>query len=141
MSPDLAKTQEAIRRASEFIDQSVLLVAKRTLFGLQDRLIRPPQDGGTPRDTGRAAASWVVSFLLPSSLSEPRTKTKLGSPEGRAKQSRTAIEQARPYDTLWLVNNLPYIQRLNEGWSKQAPAKFVERSIGEILIELEALTL
>ena len=51
-----------------------------------------------------------------------------------------AIERARavvmsyPLDSLpdlWLVNNLPYAARLNDGWSEQAPKKFVEIEIAQ----------
>lgn len=51
-----------------------------------------------------------------------------------------AIERARqvvmdyPLNSLpdlWLVNNLPYAARLNDGWSAQAPSKFVEAEIAK----------
>lgn len=32
-------------------------------------------------------------------------------------------------DTYYIVNNAPYIEALNNGWSKQAPKKFVETAI------------
>jgi hypothetical protein len=31
--------------------------------------------------------------------------------------------------TIWILNGLPYIERLNEGHSQQAPAGFVETAI------------
>ena len=39
-----------------------------------------------------------------------------------------------PKDDLpaFITNNLPYIKRLNEGWSKQAPAHFIEQVIADM---------
>lgn len=38
-----------------------------------------------------------------------------------------------------IINDAPYIMRLNDGWSKQAPAGFVERAIDEALAEMEVI--
>ena len=32
-------------------------------------------------------------------------------------------------DTVYISNNLPYIQRLNDGYSQQAPENFVESAV------------
>lgn len=45
---------------------------------------------------------------------------------GRANQ---AFIRVKAGDTLYLANSTPYIKRLNEGWSKQAPARFVEMTV------------
>lgn len=69
----------------------------------------------------------------------------IGSPSTEVLQDEDpsggkAIERARqvvlsyPLDSLpdlWLVNNLPYAARLNDGWSQQAPSKFVEAEIAQ----------
>jgi len=59
----------------------------------------------TPKRSGRAAAGWTAS--------------------------------AKPgydnYNTVVTQNSVPYIQRLNEGYSKQAPAGYVEKTIDETL--------
>ena len=40
---------------------------------------------------------------------------------------RWAKDKKRP--ALHIQNNVPYIERLNDGWSSQAPAGFVEKAI------------
>ena len=84
----------------------------------------------TPVDTGRARANWQVGIgAAPAGTVE--------SSGGGAGAAGYAIGAATNVVTtykgqpggIWLVNNLPYIQRLNEGWSAQAPAKFVEQAI------------
>ncbi|MCF0055515.1 hypothetical protein [Dyadobacter sp. CY356] len=72
---------------------------------------------------GRARANWnidinTVDLSVSDSTEEPDTSKALGV-TARYKMS----------DTIYISNNLPYIQRLNDGWSSQAPANFVDASI------------
>ena len=46
-------------------------------------------------------------------------------------QGSLTISGANDYETIFIQNNLPYIQRLNEGWSEQAPAGFIDKIITE----------
>ena len=84
----------------------------------------------SPVDTGLFKNNWLMSIGSPS--------TEIVKDEDLS--GSKAIEQARavvmsyPLDALpdlWLVNNLPYAARLNDGWSEQAPSKFVEREIAK----------
>lgn len=84
----------------------------------------------TPVDTGRARANWQVGIgVAPSGTVEYS-----GGAGGAVSYAiGTATNVVTTYKGqpggIWLVNNLPYIQRLNEGWSAQAPAKFVEQAL------------
>lgn len=84
----------------------------------------------TPVDTGRARANWQAGI----GSAPAGTVEYSGGGSGAASYSIGAAQsvvttyQGQP-GGIWLVNNLPYIQRLNEGWSAQAPAKFVEQAI------------
>lgn len=84
----------------------------------------------TPVDTGRARANWQVGI----GSAPAGTVEYSGGGSGAAgyaigtAQSVVTTYKGQP-GGIWLVNNLPYIQRLNEGWSAQAPAKFVEQAI------------
>jgi hypothetical protein len=79
----------------------------------------------TPVDKGRARANWQVS---------------LGSPAGGTIDAfdlsgkATIAEGANVISShtkgeIYITNNLPYIGRLNDGWSAQAPAGFVTRAV------------
>lgn len=84
----------------------------------------------TPVDTGRARANWQVGIGNAPSGTVDYAGGAGGSISyaiGAAKSVVTTYK-GQP-GGIWLVNNLPYIQRLNEGWSAQAPAKFVEQAI------------
>lgn len=72
----------------------------------------------TPVDTGRARANWHMDIDTPTvRIVEPGQDT---SPN---------ISQYKIGQTVFVSNNLPYIRRLNDGWSSQAPAGFVEAAI------------
>lgn len=79
----------------------------------------------TPVDTGRARWSWFLSVKVPSPELPPEGKYRVPQTTERIK----ALEQSFTVsDTLYLTNNVPYVPDLNEGSSKQAPARFVEKS-------------
>lgn len=73
----------------------------------------------TPVDTGRARANWGLDInIIDVSIVEP------ASPKGF-----DAVARYKLSDVINISNNLPYIRRLNEGYSGQAPAGFVEDAI------------
>lgn len=82
----------------------------------------------TPVDTGRARSNWQVELnnIPAGTLPEPASPA-----DGPARAIAEGKEKAAAYktgDTIHITNNLPYIGRLNEGWSAQAPANFVEEA-------------
>ena len=101
----------------------------------------------TPIDVGTARSNWLVSlgndagvtraafYAYPSRWRPVPGQNPGGSfGEGRntagATWSATGAVAGRETDQdVYIANNLPYIARLNEGWSNQAPAGFVESSI------------
>lgn len=83
----------------------------------------------TPVDTGFARANWIPS------LSEPELSgSGQGQAEGQAAVAAYKLEQG----SVFVSNGAAYIQRLNQGHSKQAPAGYVEREIDRALTEARA---
>lgn len=83
----------------------------------------------TPVDTGRARGNWNTSVGSPSpEIGDTTDKGGGATISGGA----TVILSARPFSTIWLSNNLPYIQRLEHGWSGQAPNGMVSVTVTEI---------
>lgn len=77
----------------------------------------------TPVDTGRARANWQVGLNAPKRGALLENFDKGGS--STISRNRTAARGTRAGETVYISNNLPYINRLNEGYSAQAPANFV----------------
>ena len=82
----------------------------------------------TPVDTGRARGNWLVDV---NSFRMETLEVQDKSGGQTIQQGATKIGEARAqkYPTITLSNNLPYISRLNQGWSQQAPKMFVESAI------------
>jgi hypothetical protein len=75
---------------------------------------------GTPVLTGRARRSWTVGIGK-----RPRRAKRGANPEA----AFATIKQAKPGEVIYIVNRVPYINRLNRGWSKKRPAGFYERAV------------
>lgn len=85
----------------------------------------------TPVDTGRARGNWQTSIGSPL-LGETGRLDKTGGVTINA--GRAALSGRKAEQTIYITNNVPYIGRLNDGYSAQAPANFVERAIKIALI-------
>jgi hypothetical protein len=89
----------------------------------------------TPVDTGRARANWQVQAgAAPAGVRDayvPGTGATTGAQNAQAaiEQGKIAISAATPGLAIHITNNLPYIGKLNEGHSAQAPAGFVEQAV------------
>ena len=106
----------------------------------------PPS--GTPIDFGWASANWFIGTGQPPRSNTGNLPDKTGAAvAGReAEQGATVAQFVSSYDytngqVVYLTNNVPYINRLNYGWSAQAPAGFVEDAIQEAVIAANTGTL
>lgn len=84
----------------------------------------------TPAVTGHARANWQVS------IGGSATGIVAGAdPSGATALAAgvTAIMGDRdPFATVWIANNAPYIQSLEQGDSTQAPAGMVAQTVAEL---------
>lgn len=86
----------------------------------------------TPRDTGRAARNWIVSVGVPDT-------TQLPPPASPAEASIAVSEagailkNAKIGKIIYVQNNLPYIDALNNGHSPKAPPGFIEAEINAVI--------
>lgn len=90
---------------------------------------------GTPVDKSKALSNWQVSVDTPNTAQrQPYFPGEKGSTYAESAQAafevgKTVILSKLPGQKLFITNALPYIRRLNDGYSSQAPAGFVERSV------------
>ncbi len=84
----------------------------------------------TPVRTGRARANWQVGLARP-----PEGVLEATDRDGRTTVARGAavIARARPFGTIWIANNLPYIGVLEHGSSKQAPRGIVAATLASLV--------
>jgi hypothetical protein len=81
---------------------------------------------GTPVDTGRARSNWAADEGAPGQHLHEFPDAKPGSVPAPATPDVSGISGTKP---VYIINNLPYIKRLEEGHSKQAPAGMVRLAI------------
>lgn len=80
----------------------------------------------TPVDTGRARANWFVSEGAPTDQVDLHEGAAPGSvPEPELPD----VSQLTGLNSVFIVNNLPYIQALEDGHSKQAPNGMVRLAV------------
>lgn len=112
-----ANADRITREAALAIDQTVVLA--------------------TPVDTGRARSNWIVSAGGPNEATREAYVPGSGLGRGEGANAAGAIAQGRRVirsrprggGDIYVQNNLPYIGRLNEGSSAQAPANFVAKAV------------
>ena len=113
---------------------------------------------GTPVDTGRARSNWIVEFnasprstrdaFFPTIALNSSALTLLNQRFSERQNAQAAIAEAagklasvRPGDTIFIVNNLPYIGPLADGLSPQAPPGYVRTAIAEAIASLSNVRL
>lgn len=79
---------------------------------------------------GRSRGNWQISV----GASPPNNDIDRIDPTGGLAEAAgfADISVARPGQTIWIYNNVRYIKRLEDGWSKQAPLGMVAVSLAEI---------
>lgn len=119
------------RHAAQVTENNVAQVVRKCALVIDGAVVL-----ATPVDTGRARSNWVVSLDQPvTTTREPYRPGKARSTEGENSraalaQGQMAIARYTPQNReIFITNNLPYIGRLNNGYSGQAPAGFVETAV------------
>ena len=84
--------------------------------------------GDTPVDTGRARGNWQTSQDTPAGGEVGRVQKEKTGPA--TQEAETALLTG--FGLFWLSNNLPYAERLEYGWSKQAPNGMVRKNAARI---------
>lgn len=89
----------------------------------------------TPVDTTQALSNWrvtasgSVAAYIAAHYPGSRGSTRAASAAKAIADAEDAIAAGNASQALVIFNSLPYIRHLNEGWSAQAPAGFVERAL------------
>ena len=111
------------------IEEDFRLFIKRVALEAFDRIIKR-----TPVDTGRARGNWfiTVSPVAGGEVTEVADEDG-GNTLARGLGALNGYEQRGDYEVITIYNNLPYILRLENGYSqKKAPAGMVAVTIAEL---------
>ena len=124
-----------MRKFAEKAGQNAETVIKKICLDMMSDIILK-----TPVDTGRARANWQASLDAPASgtVNFEADKGSGAMAPNESNASRRAIAAGMSATenaagrVFWLSNNLPYIERLEYGHSKQAPRGMVRTTINEV---------
>lgn len=88
----------------------------------------------TPVDTSQALSNWRVGTgstppAIPPYYAGAQGSTRAASLAAAISAAEAAIAANKSADVLVIFNAVPYIRRLNEGSSRQAPAGFIEKAV------------
>ena len=90
----------------------------------------------TPVDTGFARSNWHVSYGTPQ---EAIAGSKESVTDTFFSAGLAMIEAwSMGLGSIYITNSVPYIGRLNDGWSKQAPSSFVQMAVARALASAKA---
>ena len=106
----------------DFVNKEVRALSLNLLIGL----VRT-----TPVDTGRAKGNWFVSPTQKSNRTIDNNRRSQQAISQGSATIQSVINEKFPDITV--SNNLPYIEKLNDGHSKQAPKKFIETEINRVV--------
>lgn len=99
----------------------------------------------TPVDTSKALSNWVAA------ISNPKTKVRpaffVGMDGSTHSQSSTmaysmanaVIQRAKVGQVIYISNNVDYIELLNQGYSRQAPPDFIEKSVEKSINQVKGM--
>ena len=125
--PDATQIRAIVNGVNRLSERAVITIT----LDVHSNLVQPPPEG-TPRDLGWAAANWVPSIGRPDDQTpgNPQQGGGVSQAQARAQRGASSVLRYRLSQGLvFVTNNVPYIQRLNDGHSRQSPAGFVQRAI------------
>jgi hypothetical protein len=127
----LDKFADNMNRRGDNVPREVNKIKRKAALAIDQTIVM-----ATPVLTGRARSNWQTSIDAPTeetreafSLLVDGDMSESANAAAAMKQGRDIIAQVKSGQEIHIVNNLPYIGRLNEGHSAQAPAAFVEQAV------------
>ena len=105
-------------------------LCKRIAIRLHQAIVAgcPLNPEGTPVKTGWARANWAFAVGMPC----PTQTIGARPPEGvtiNVVQSSAILQTAGPFPLIWVYNNVPYIEVLENGHSTKAPTGMVANAL------------
>lgn len=136
MAITLTQFAKEMEQIAENLEVGVIELRRETIIGIVNRIAEL-----TPVDTGQARSNWQVGVGAPPTGTRPpyspipsRWRRPYGRGGSRSERrnllgvtmtAQGKLRDIRGDEPIYITNNLPYIDRLNQGWSSQSPAGFV----------------
>lgn len=122
---DAAAFRGRLEGFQQHVEERQHALLKRVLAEAMTNLVM-----ATPVDTGRARSNWQVQALPAApevTLADPTGQSAVT--EGYRRIGQIPKHQRKAY----LVNPVAYMERLNQGWSRQAPSGWIDAVLARVL--------
>lgn len=119
----MASFADQLRRIAEKRKAAIETAVKSTVLEMHASMVRM-----SPVDTGRFRASWSIGVGAPGPLP---AGLRFDAASVAALQVRGDLADWQPGQTIYVTNPMPYGPKLENGWSKQAPAGMVRVTIAD----------
>lgn len=116
---DLKSFGKRIKIVGQTVEENATKLVRKVAIAVDGHLVL-----STPVDTGRARSNWQVEINA-----EASGTVEPVSPQQAMQEAVAKANTSRNGDEIHITNNLPYIGKLNDGWSAQAPASFVQIAV------------
>lgn len=131
---DDRKFVRTLQLFGKITNQRVAVVKRKVAFDAFNGVLRR-----SPVDTGRFRWSWRIAVGDPDLSVEPPDKKKSGvqkgtPPTGKEVEQLGKLKQVTAQGSVHISNNLPYAERLENGYSTQAPTGILEPTLSEMLV-------
>jgi hypothetical protein len=126
MSVNTKEFKLSLERFGKITRQQATVIVRKIALELDNAVVM-----ATPVDTGRARGNWFPSIGAPSAQVDISSTDKAGS--ASAARVVALVATAPLGSTVWLSNNLDYIEKLENGSSKQAPHGMVATNMARIV--------
>jgi hypothetical protein len=125
--------QRAVALQKQIVAETLTAIVQATPVGNQATWKRNVGRSGPPLPRGyvggQARRNWQVTLDVPS-------RTVKGGVDATGATSTTegfaAIGRITSPSKVWIANPLPYMERLENGWSKQAPTGMVANAVAAV---------
>lgn len=134
MSTDFMEWAKSVRIKASYVTKNSDELVRQVAEAVVKELV-----SSTPWKTGRARSNWRTLLYRPSNILywPPNKIPGVGQPLSPEQGAFRALEEAQETlgaytggrRSIWIVNNVPYITKLNEGSSPQALPGFVEAAV------------
>jgi hypothetical protein len=124
MTSNIAEFNAVVDRFTMRVPDKALLLHKKIAFQAIHGIVMK-----NPVLTGRSKGNWQASIGEPA-----QGNLDAIDKDGAATISRciASLEGLKPYEIIYISNNVPYIVHLEEGSSQQAPAGMVAVTVEEL---------
>lgn len=112
---------ESLAKQCERAGQKAEMVVRHMALSLQQNMVEM-----SPVDTGRFKGNWQAGV---GQINRDTSASDDASGSGAIVRTQQVLSGWKPGQTIWLTNSLPYAQRLENGWSQQAPHGMVKLTV------------